>query len=234
MPIIKDLVEQVDTAIEDVTELRVFRLKYADPTETATMLANLFPDPTTAQGGGRGGQFQFGGRGGGFGGFGGRGGGAGRGGTTAGGDQSDRALKQSRVIAVPDLRTSSLVVSASRDMMDNIAAVITELDSDPAKQKKVFVISVENTDPQAMQSILQSLFPSDTYGNNNRFNQGQFGNAFGNRGGIGNQGTGRGNNTGRGTGGTGFGGGTGGGGFGGGGGGGFGGGGGGFGGGGGR
>src|SRR4029453_18970122 len=88
----------------------------------------------------------------------------------------------------------------------NIAAMITELDSDPAKQKKVFVISVENTDPQTMQTILQGLFPSDTYGNSR---QGQFGNAFGNRGGLGNQGIGRGNNTGRGNGGGGFGGGNG-------------------------
>jgi type II secretory pathway component GspD/PulD (secretin) len=148
MPIIEDLVKQVDTPVEDITELRVFRLKYADPQETADLLTSLFPDTTTTQGGR--GQIRFGG--------GPFGGGRMGGGTST--DSSSRMLKQSRVLAVPDLRTSSIVVSASRDLLDQIARMIEQLDADPAKKQKVFVYSVENTDPAAVEEILRGLFES--------------------------------------------------------------------------
>ncbi len=162
MTVIKDLVEQVDTNVEDVTELRVFHLKFADPTEMSEVLSGLFPDPTSSssQGGNRGGQIRFGG----FGGFGGAGGGN-RGGQGAGANTSDRMLKQSKVVAVPDLRTQSIVVSAARELMGQIEGVIERLDSDPARKQKVFVYSVENSDPQAVADILKGLFQSQ---NNNR------------------------------------------------------------------
>lgn len=46
MNYIEDLVKQMDVNVDDLTELRVFRLRYADPQETADQLASLFPDPT--------------------------------------------------------------------------------------------------------------------------------------------------------------------------------------------
>lgn len=161
MPIIEDLIAQVDTNVEDITELRVFRLRFADAQETADLLTNLFAD-TSRSGQNSPRQFQFGGR------FGGNRG-AGAGTTTA---QSSRILKQSTVVAVPDLRTGSVVVSAARDLMDQIARVVEDLDSDPAKKQQVFVFSLENTDPQAAQDILQSLFPAPLNGNlsNTRLN----------------------------------------------------------------
>jgi uncharacterized membrane protein YgcG len=68
-----EIVKAIDSSAEDVTEVKVFRLRYADPTEMATLLSGLFPDQNGAQslmrfGGGRGG----GGRGGGGRGGGGR------------------------------------------------------------------------------------------------------------------------------------------------------------------
>jgi hypothetical protein len=158
MPIIEDLVREVDTDVDDITELRVFRLRFADAQETADLLLSLFPDPNSAQGGR--GQTQFGGR------FGAQAFGAAgaRAGTGANATQSSRSLKQTRVLAVPDLRTSSIIVSAARDMMVQIAQVIEDLDSDPARKQQVYVFDVENTDPQAVQQILQGLFPSQNYG----------------------------------------------------------------------
>jgi type II secretory pathway component GspD/PulD (secretin) len=157
MAIVVDLVAQVDMNVDDVTELQVFRLKYADPQETADMLTTLFPDPTTSQSGRN--QMQFGG--GRFGGFGGQ-----------QNNQSTRLIKQSRVLAVPDLRTGSIVVSASRELMAQIIPVVEALDSDPRRKQKVFVMDVENTDPQTVQNIVQNLFPSQntrssTYNQNN-------------------------------------------------------------------
>ncbi len=168
MAIIADLVSQVDTNVDDVTELRVFHLKNADPEETADLLASLFPDPTSSQN--TRGQMQFGRFGGGpFG--------------QQQNTQSSRLVKQARVIAVPDTRTGSVVVSASRELMDQIIPVVDALDSDPRRKQKVFVYDVENTDPQTMQSILQNLFPSQTYGNNayNRNSSQQVGNQLNNR-----------------------------------------------------
>ena len=159
MTLIEDVIKQVDVPVEDVTEVKVFRLKYAGATETATMLKNLFPDTSTQgsrTGGGR--------TGGGFFGFrppgsGGTGGGAGSSGASG---QSERLLKQNRVVAVADVRTESVIVTASPTLMEQISNMITQLDSDPSKQQKVFVVPVENADPAQMQQILQSLFPTQS------------------------------------------------------------------------
>ncbi len=157
MTVIEDVIQQVDRDVEDITELRVFRLKYADPQETADLLASLFSDTGsttgTSQGGGRG-QIQFGGR------FGGAGGGFGNLGGASSASQSARLQKQTKVVAVADLRTGSVVVSASRDLMTQIGKMLEQLDSDPRRKQKVFVYSVENGDPQAVQDVIQSLFPN--------------------------------------------------------------------------
>ncbi len=154
MPIIEDLVKQVDVPVEDVTEVKVFRLKHASADETATLIKNLFPDTSTQGSGNRGG------RTGGSSFFGFRPPGTG-GGTTGGASgSSERMLKQNRVVAVADARTMSVIVTASPALMEQITGMITQLDGDPSKQQKVFVIPVENADPAQMQQILQGLFPS--------------------------------------------------------------------------
>jgi len=175
MPTIEDLILQIDTNVEDVTELRVFRLRYADPQETADLLTSLFPDTTNQQGSRS--QVRFGG-----GPFGGGAFGAARMGSSS--TTSDRLLKQSRVIAVPDLRTGSIVVSAARDLMHQIGQMLEQLDSDPAKKQKVFVYSVENTDPQEVEDILRGLFESQnsrTSRSNTRNSNSQVGNQLNNR-----------------------------------------------------
>ncbi len=149
MPTIEELVKAVDVDVEDITELRVFKLKNADPQEMAELLSSLFPDETTAQAnqGGRVGRFFAFGT---------------PGMQNAGSETSERMRKQGRVIAVPDPRTGAVVVTASRDLMAQIERMIAELDSDPAKKQKVFVFDVQNTDPAQVQSILQGLFPAQT------------------------------------------------------------------------
>lgn len=157
---IRRLVNEMDVNVDDLTELRVFRLRYADPQETADQLANLFPDPTLQQNS-RGQGFR------GFGGFGNFGGGNNN--RTA--TQSSRSTKQTRVTAVADPRTGAVIVSASRETMGQIAGIVEELDSDPSKKKKIHVIKVENRDPQEVVEELQSIIATDTSAgtlNNNR------------------------------------------------------------------
>ncbi|MCX7723073.1 MAG: hypothetical protein N2379_08470 [Verrucomicrobiae bacterium] len=149
MPTIEELVKAVDVNVEDITELRVFKLKHADPQEMAELLTNLFPDETTTQSSQRGGFgrfFAFGPPG----------------MQQAGADTSERMRKQGRVIAVADPRTGSVVVTASRELMRQIERMIEELDADPARKQKVFVFDVENTDPAQVQAILQNLFSSQS------------------------------------------------------------------------
>lgn len=153
MALIEDVIKQVDVPVEDVTEVKVFRLKHANADETATLIKNLFPD-TTTQGN------RTGGTRGGFTGFRPPGFGGGGGGTAAASGSSERLLKQNRVVAVADNRTMSVIVTASPALMEQIGGMITQLDSDPSKQQKVFVIPVENADPSQVQQILQSLFPT--------------------------------------------------------------------------
>ena len=185
MPTIENLVKEVDVSVADVTELRVFHLKNADPNEMSDLLAELFPDETRSgssnnqnpfQGGFRfGGGFNNfgGGRFGGPGGFGGGGtGGFGNRGNQANAATSDRAKKMGRVVAVPDARTSSLVVTASSDMMDQIAQMVDQLDSSPARKQKVFVYSLENADVQQVEQIVRDMFQrSTTMNNRNNLNQ---------------------------------------------------------------
>ena len=147
MDTIETMVATMDTNVEDVTEIRVFRLKYADPQEMSDLLANLFPDPTASSN-----QRGFG-RFGGFPGFGGGGGD-----TSGSGTPSDRQKKQTKVIAVADMRTSSVVVTAAKDTMDQIAKMVEQLDSNPARKQKVYVFDLKNADVQNAEEVVRNLF----------------------------------------------------------------------------
>ena len=62
------------------------------------------------------------------------------------------------MIAVADLRTSSLIVTAAAEMMPQIAEVVAELDSSAAKKEKVFVYDLQYADPQDVLQVFQDLF----------------------------------------------------------------------------
>ena len=81
-------------------------------------------------------------------------------------DSSDRMKKKGRVLAVPDPRTSSMIVSAASEMMPQIAEMIAQLDSSPAKKQKVFVYNLENADVQQVEQILRGMFDRSTTQNN--------------------------------------------------------------------
>jgi type II secretory pathway component GspD/PulD (secretin) len=170
MATIEQLVKSVDTNVDDLTEIRVFNLKNADPQETSDLLASLFPDPSSSQDQQNGFRGIF--RGGPF------------GGNTASdtSSQSDRMKKQSKVIAVPDKRTSSVVVTAAHDTMDQIAKMIAQLDASSARKQKVFVYTVDNTDPTIVQQTLQGLFSGQgTSASSSRTTSGQTGTQLSNR-----------------------------------------------------
>ena len=160
MKIIEGLIHDVDTKVED-TDMRVFQLTYADPTETADMINSLYgddssktdennrsgfsrffapPSPTPSA-------------------------------ASRGNDQSDRTKRLTRVVAVPDRRTASIIVTAAKATLNQIGDIIKKLDSNPAKKQKVFVYTLQNADVQDVEPILQSLFQSSTSSRNNNSSQ---------------------------------------------------------------
>jgi general secretion pathway protein D len=171
---IAEVIKDIDMGAEAFTEVKVFRLVNADPADMADMLSNLFPDESKT-GSGQGSVFsRFGGGlrglfggGGGPPGFGNQGGGSSG---NNGGDQ--RIKKRARVIAVAEPRTGSVVVSAAKELMEQIAGVISDLDADPRGKQVVSFFKLENTDPQEAQQVLQEMFnKNNTQNNRNPQNQ---------------------------------------------------------------
>ena len=112
--------------------------------------------------------------------------------------------KQSKVIAVPDKRTSSVVVTAARDTMVQIGKMIEQLDSNPAHKQKVFVFELQNTDPTTVQQTLDDLFSGQSAGSSrSRTTTGQAGSQLNTRAQQQNQNGNQNNNSGFGTGNTG-------------------------------
>ncbi len=159
---IAKMVEQLDHPVSDITEVRVFQLHHADPTELAEQLAQLFPDDSKSNNGQNQTQaFRFGP-------------GPGPGGppgffqqTVGDSETSERAKKTSRVSAVADARSSSLVVSAASTLMPQIARIIETLDSNPAKKEVVQVYELRNADPNNVNQVMQDLFNRNNSMRNN-------------------------------------------------------------------
>jgi general secretion pathway protein D len=162
-----EIIKAVDSSAESETEIQVFRLKYANPNDVATLLSSLFQSGSSSGNnnqapirfGGPFGGFPFGG--GGFRGFGG-GGGGGNAQASTSGSSSDRIKKATTVVAVADARTSSVVVTAEKDLMEQIRGMMEKLDVSSTRDQKVYVFHMNNGDPQQALSVLQSMFQSST------------------------------------------------------------------------
>ena len=159
---VAEIIRAIDQGAEETTLVQVFKLDFADPTEMATLLTSLFADggstgsSTTPQfGGGRGGFRDF---------F--RGGGGES--SSSGNSQSQRIKKRAKVTAVADPRTSSVVVSATSGLMEQIGEMVKQLDANPAKKQKVYVYEVNPGDVSQVQQILEDMFETSSNSRNNR------------------------------------------------------------------
>lgn len=174
MPTIDQLVSEIDTNVDDITELRVFPLKHADAHEMSQILSDLF-DPNSqnnnnnqSRGGFRFGRSPFGG-GSPFGGSSGRG-------SSSNNTASSRSQAMTTVTAVADPRTNALIVTAAANLMDQIERMIEQLDSDSSKKQKVYVYSLDNADVDNVATILRGMFESQSSNLNNRNNANRSGN----------------------------------------------------------
>jgi len=77
---------------------------------------------------------------------------------------NDRIRKQTQVTAVADLRTSSVVVTAQKDLIEQIDQMMVQLDVPSDRDQKVYVYHVDHGDPQQVLQVLQSTFGSSSSG----------------------------------------------------------------------
>ncbi|MCX5676331.1 MAG: hypothetical protein NTX87_15120, partial [Planctomycetota bacterium] len=121
-------------------EYRIFKIEKADPTAVARTLDSLFnPRPTLQQL-----QMQMQG-----------GGGGGRGGQQGGGMPS---LPPPSIIAVADVRTSSLIIRAKPLDFELIEPLVKHLDQIPTVASEIRIFTLKNTDATEVAANLRDLF----------------------------------------------------------------------------
>ncbi len=146
------LVSALDGSSDSVSAMRIFKLENADPVEMASLLMNLFQSSSPAGLSGspmaqmlamRGSQQ--------------RGGGNNRSGRNGG---SSSGVRSTPVLAVADPRTFSVIVTASKEEMPEIAQIVAQLDSSTARKQRVYVYTLENADVRQVETVLKNLFQS--------------------------------------------------------------------------
>ena len=157
LPMITQLVQEIDRDVDEITELRVFDLVHADAFEMSEIMTNLFSGDN-AQGSQSRSSPRFG-----------------RGDSrsssrSSGNEGSARSQSMSQVTAVPDPRTNSLIVWAAANMMPQLERMIQQLDSSNSRQQKVFVYNLDNADVDNVATILRGMFESQSTMMNNRNN----------------------------------------------------------------
>ena len=155
MPTIEILIKEIDKTREPLTEVRIFTLQYADATEMATIITDIFTESAqtgqvqaSSTGGGRRGGFMQ---------------------MLAQGTQnqqqtpaSRREKEESKVLAKPDLRTNSVVVSAASELMPQIEKIVEDLDKNPAKKQGVYLYKIKNADVEKVAGIVQDMLQNQT------------------------------------------------------------------------
>jgi general secretion pathway protein D len=145
------IIQAVDNSAEAETEIRVFRLRYANPSDVATELGNIFPSSSSGNNAQM--PVRFGG-GGGPGGFFARMMAA----NAANNSSSDRMKKATQVTAVADERIQAVIVSAPKDLMDQIAGMMRDLDVASPRDQNVYVYHLDHGDPNQVVQVLQNAF----------------------------------------------------------------------------
>jgi general secretion pathway protein D len=145
------IIQAVDNSAEAETEIRVFRLQYANPTDVANELGSIFPNGSSGNTSQL--PIRFGG-GGGPGGFFARLAAA----NAANNSSNDRIKKATQVTAVADPRIQAVIVTAPKDLMDQIAGMMHDLDVPSPRDQNVYVYHLDNGDPNQVVQVLQNTF----------------------------------------------------------------------------
>ncbi|MCF7954269.1 MAG: type II secretion system secretin GspD [Phycisphaerae bacterium] len=155
-----EIINALDTQMAAISEVRVFRLVYADAENTADLINEVFDMDKRQSSSSNDSRNPFsrmasfmGGRGGG-------GGDRGRGGSDRGSSNqsSSSGGPDVSVVAAADERTSTVVVSGPSDILDVVEKVITELDSNPDEERTIFIYFLKNARSDNLKEVLNNLF----------------------------------------------------------------------------
>jgi general secretion pathway protein D len=145
--VVEEVVKNLDSQIPNLADVKVFRLKYADAQNVASLVNEVFGSGRTTSSSrttGRGTQnqaIQFTR--------------TGRGGqqTQASGTTSDVT-----VVASADSRTNSVVVTGPPETMATVAQIIEDLDQNPEQERQIFVYPLKNGTAANLMTILNNMF----------------------------------------------------------------------------
>jgi general secretion pathway protein D len=148
-----EIIRAIDNSAEAETEIRVFHLKFANPSDVANELSSVFQSNTSSDNTtqspinfndvGAGPPDPFGGE-------------------NADSSQNDRIKTATQVTVVADSRIQAVIVTAPKDLMSQIAGMINSLDVSSDRDEKVFVYHLNNGDPNQVAMVLQNLFQSSS------------------------------------------------------------------------
>lgn len=162
--LIKIIIEKLDTQITGQAETRMFTLEYADATEVADELTDLFKSSTSTSSRtqsifNRGGfQGMMGGPGGGPGGF------------MQQGNQSGSSSSNTGILGLPEInvvadsRTNSIVVTTTSQQIENVGKLVKQLDVDVSEyEESTTVYPLENANATDLASVLNNLFQTTAF-----------------------------------------------------------------------
>jgi len=154
--LIDAVMTEIDRQVNDLLEVKIYKLQNADPKEMAAILTTLFqPQIKATQSSGQGTGGNQGGRGG-AGGFGAQGVQmAGR--QQPAGGSGNALLPSQEVEIAPDVRTHSVIVKASKAYIQIVDDVVKQLDQDPTETMSTYVIPLRNADAASLAVTLQNL-----------------------------------------------------------------------------
>lgn len=153
-----EIIRAIDTSVASISTIHVYPLQYANAKELATVITQLFANNTTS-GGNQGGG---GGRRGGFGGFPGFPGGGGPGGGAQTAAQSEARQANSRVIAVADDQSNSLIVSAPEDIIPSITDIVMKIDTSTTDVTSTRIFNLLHADAVETANIINQLYSDVT------------------------------------------------------------------------
>ena len=162
---IAEIVSALDTSISSISEIRVFPLVYADAKQLADVIKGLFQSSSSgssrsssSRGSSSGIAEMMRAR------FGGgssssrSSGSSGRSSRSGGSGSSAALAAASRVVAISEERTNSLVVSAPSDVIPTIEQLVKEMDRTIEDVTEIQVFKLQNADAYEMAEVLTNLF----------------------------------------------------------------------------
>ncbi|MCC6486838.1 MAG: hypothetical protein IT364_05000 [Candidatus Hydrogenedentes bacterium] len=151
-----EIVNALDTSISSISTVRVFTLTASDAEDVANVINELFEsEDSGSSGGGASARNQR---------FGGPPGFPMPGGGGPGADAEDSSAAReavSRVVAVEDERTNSVVVAAPAEIMETVAGIIDDLEASEGVQNEVRVFPLKYADAEHTAELVTNLFANE-------------------------------------------------------------------------